>query len=567
MLTYLNIKNFALIENCEIEFSEGLNIISGETGSGKSILIQALSILLGQRASVEQIRSGRDEAVLNATLLLNGKNILKEKLNEFGIGVNDDEIIIRRILTSSGKSRSFINGNQVTSKELELISSYLFDFHGQHDGVSLLKKQTHIEYLDNFSDVKEELKKLKLFYSEIKKTEEAIKFIENSDKDKEKKIELLTYEISEIEEASIKDNEDAELKKQITLYENSEKILTALNAIGSDLNGENGVLYKLRNVKNLFNQIGDSDERYSQKAEETNDIFYKLEDIEREITSEIESFNFQPEKLDKLIERAELIERLKRKYGDGIDIIKEYYEKAKKELELINFTGEKKDKLVSDLKDLRDKYIENAIIASKKRREGAVILSNKVKEELKNLGMEKVDFKIKIEVEETGDNYITYNNKKLRFRENGVDDVEFLISPNLGEPLKPLLKIASGGELSRIILSLKTVLSENDSVETMIFDEIDVGIGGKVALSVASTLKRLSSKKQILCITHLPQIAASGTKNFRISKNSSDDRTFTEIKRIDDDEKVKEIARMLSGHITETSLSHAKELIENLNPR
>jgi len=565
MLTYLNIKNFALIENCEIEFTKGLNIISGETGAGKSILIQALAILLGQRASTEQIRSGQDEAILNGTISINSKSVLIDKLIEFGIDISDNELIIRRILTSNGKSRSFINGSQVTSKELELVSSYLFDFHGQHDGVSLLKKQTHIDYLDNYINIKDELTKIKFYYEEIKKTEVSIKFIEDSEKDKEKRLDLLTYEIREIEEANIKDGEDIELKKEIKILENMEKLLTSLSDIQTNINGEAGILYKLKNLKNTFSHISEMDSYYSEKTEEIGDIFYKIEDIERDISSKLDSYQFEPKRLDKLIERSELIEKMKRKYGESIEKIRDYYNKAKKEVELINFSDEKRQKLLSEIKEFRNKYMEIAIIISKKRREGALTLSNKVKEELSQLGMDKVDFKVKIDIEESDTNFILFNNKKLKIRDNGVDDVEFLISPNLGEPLKPLLKIASGGELSRIILSLKTVLAQNDIVETMIFDEIDVGIGGKVALSVAKTLKRLSNSKQIICITHLPQIAAGGFKNFMIHKSIISDRTVTNLTPLNEEQKINEIARMLSGHITEISLQHAKELIETCN--
>ncbi len=564
MLTYLNIKNFALIENCEIEFTNGLNIISGETGSGKSILIQALAILLGHRASTDQIRGGQDEAILNGTITLSQNHPLKERLRECGIDTSEGDLILRRILTISGKSRSFINGTQVTSKELELVSSYLFDFHGQHDGVSLLKKQTHIGYLDNYIGIDKELSKIKSIYEDIKRTEESLRFVESSQKDKEKRVELLKYEITEIEDALIKDNEDIELKKEIKILENIEKLLSSLNDIQTNLTGENGLLFKLKSIKNLFNNISEMDSYFTDKTEIVSDIYYKLEDIEGDITSKLDSYQFEPQKLDKLIDRSELIEKLKRKYGESIESIKEYHNKAKKDLESINFSEEKKEQLLIELKELRSRYIELAILISKKRREGAIEFAKKVKEESSYLGMDKVDFKVKVEVEESDSNYLLFNNKKLKYKDNGVDDVEFLISPNQGEPLKPLLKIASGGELSRIILSLKTVLAQNDDVETMIFDEIDVGIGGKVALSVAKTLKKISISKQLICITHLPQIAAIGTKNFVIQKNIVSDRTVTNLTALNKDEKIGEIARMLSGHITETSINHARELIEKL---
>jgi len=565
MISYLNIKNFALIENCEIEFSKGLNIISGETGAGKSILILALSILLGGRASTEQVRTGVDEAVLNATIQLEGQHSLKEKLSEIGISLENDEILIRRILTSSGKSRSFINGNSVTSKELELISSFLFDFHGQHDGVSLLKKQTHIKYLDDYINLSDDLGKLKNIFLELKKTEDDLKIIENADKDKEKRLELLQFEIEEIEVAEIKDSEDDELKKEIKILENMEKITSSLDDIQKNFRGQEGILAKLKSTKNLLSQISEMDGYFNDKANDVSDIYYKLEDIEGEILNKMNQYQYEPNKLDKLIERSEIIEKLKRKYGHSIEKVREYLVKSKKELDLINFSTEKKEKLTSYLNELKKKYLDFALIISNKRKQGKIILENKVKEELQQLGMEKVEFIIQIDIEEVNDNFLLYNSKKIRYREDGIDNIEFLISPNKGEPLKQLTKIASGGELSRIILSLKTVLAQNDTVETMIFDEIDVGIGGKVAISVSKTLKKLSSKKQILCITHLAQIASSGTKNFLIHKDIINGRTVTNLKPLNNEEKINEVARMLSGHITEVSLNHAKELIESIN--
>jgi DNA repair protein RecN (Recombination protein N) len=564
MLTYLNIKNFALIENCEIEFSSGLNIISGETGAGKSIMIQALSILLGGRASTEQIRTGMEEAVLNATIEIKNKPDLIAFLKESGISVEDDEVLIRRVLTSNGKSRSFINGIQVTSKELEILSAFLFDFHGQHEGISLLKKNTHLKYLDDFLNNGNDLKLLNNVYQELKNTENALQIIENSDKDKEKRIELLKYEIEEIESTSIKDNEDEILKKEIKILENSEKLINSLEEAHKNFSGSDGILAKLRNNKNLLTQISEMDQYFSEKSNDVSDIYYKLEDISEEIVSKMDKYQVDPGKLDKLIERSEVIEKLKRKYNGTIESIREYLKKSKEELDLINFSSEKKEKLSKYLTELKNKYLNLSINISKKRREGALSLENKVKNELIHLGMEKVEFKVKIDLEESETDFIILNNKKIKYKQNGIDDVEFLISPNKGEPLKSLIKIASGGELSRIIISLKTVLAEKDSIETMIFDEIDTGIGGKVALSVGKSLKNLSAKKQLICITHLAQIAASGEKNFLIQKNVINSRTVTSIDSLNENDKIKEIARMLSGQITEVSLNHAKEVIESL---
>jgi DNA repair protein RecN (Recombination protein N) len=565
MLNFLSIKNFALIENCEIDLSNNLNIITGETGSGKSIVIQALAILLGGRASTEHIRTGMEEAVLNGTIDITGKNSLYRSLKDIGISVDSNEIILRRVLTSSGKSRSFINGVQVTTKELEIISSHLFDFHGQHEGISLLRKNTHLGYLDDFLNLKDHLEKLSAYFQELRKTEESIRYLDNADKDKEKRLELLKFEIEEIEAAAIKKNEDEDLKKEIKILENSEKLISSLDGIRRSFAGQTGILSNLRNVKNQLTQVSELDSYFNDKSNDVSDIFYRLEDISEDIASKIEKYDIEPGMLDKIIERNETIEKLKRKYGGSIEKVFEYQEKARQELDLINFSSEKKEKLEQHLIELKAGYLDLAVAVSTKRKEGSLVLENKVKEELVNLGMEKVEFKIKIETETSETDYIELDSKKVKYKANGIDDVEFLISPNKGEPLKPLIKIASGGELSRIILSLKTVLVENDTIDTMIFDEIDAGIGGKVALSVGKSLKKLSNKKQIICITHLPQIAAIGDRNFLIQKNVANNRTITSIEALDKDKKIKEIARMLSGNITEISINHAQELIRTLN--
>jgi len=565
MLNFLSIKNFALIENCEIDFKEGLNIISGETGAGKSIIIQALAILLGSRASVGQIRSGMEEAVLNATLSIAGQKELIEFLKSIGIQIEDNEVIIRRILTSTAKSRSFINGTQVTTKEMNAISSSLFDFHGQHEGISLLKKNTHLKYLDNFLHIETELNQLQIIYQELKKTQESLNFLEETKKDKERQLELLKYEIEEIENTEIKDGEDEELKREIKIYENIEKLISNIDEINNLFHGELGVSSKLKNIKNLLSQVSEMDQSYNKTANDVSDIYYQLDDIYEEILSKKDQYNYDPGKIDRLVERSEAIEKLKRKFGGSIHKVREHYEKAKNELDLIAFSTQESEKLKEKLKQLKDKYLVLASQISKKRNYEKSILENKVKEELVFLSMTNVDFEIKIgnieSSSEKEDDFLIYENKKIKYFPSGIDDVEFLISPNKGEPLKSLIKIASGGELSRIILALKSILFEKDQISTMIFDEIDAGIGGKVGISIGQSLKKLGKHKQIICITHLPQIASAGNRNFKIQKQVVGERTISTIEILDNDKKISEIARMLSGNITEASIKHAKELI------
>ena len=566
MLKYLQIRNFALVDNSEIEFSEGLNIISGETGAGKSIIIQALSILLGGRASVDQIRTGFDEAALSGTISINNKKAL-EYLKELGIGIENDEIIVRRILSNNGKSRSFINGTQVTSKELLDISAELFDFHGQHEGVSLLRRNTHINYLDDFIDISGELTVLKDFYRRLKAKYKELNLLLSDDDQKKKRIELIKFEIQEIESAKIKDNEDEELRNEIKIYENVEKISSLFEDMKNNFSGNEGVLSKLRICKNSLAGIAELDKRLKIKDGELSDIFYKLEDIYSELNNFSRQYETEPNKLDTLIERSETIEKMKRKFGGSIGAVRKYLIEIKKELNMIIFSSEQKEKIEKEYDEIKKMYISQALKVSKIRKEKAVVLEKSIINELNKLGMEKSDFKISAINEDSEDDYIEINLKKLKYGENGIDFVEFLISPNVGEPLKSLIKIASGGELSRIILALKTILSSKDSIETMIFDEIDAGIGGKVAISVAKSLKSISRNRQVICITHLAQIAALGDRNFLIKKESLNERTKTGIQALNDNLKKNEIARMLSGNVTEISLNHADELISSLNSK
>jgi DNA repair protein RecN (Recombination protein N) len=564
MLQYLTIKNFALIENCELELGNGLNIISGETGSGKSIIIQALGILLGGRASVEHIRSGMDEAIISGTIDITNAPDLAVQLSEKGILIENNELLLRRILTRSGKSRSYINGSQVTSRELQLVFSRLFDFHGQHEGVSLLRKSTHCKYLDLFCNLKEDVFALAAIYKQIQDVTDSLATLKESETDKEKKIDLLQYEIEEIDTADLTPNEDVSLKEQIKVSENYEKLMECLGEARMLLQGQNGVLSSLRMVKLNIEKSAEMDKTWNDPANDIADIYYRLEDVAQSVTTGSDRESYEPGTLDSLIERSEFLEKLKRKYGGSLESVALYREKAQKELELIQFSSEKFEQLQAELDTLTDKYVKNAVALSAKRVAGARQLELKVKQELSRLSMDKVEFSVSVIRTPGESGSVVIDGQSVKYGPNGIDSVEFMISPNLGEPLKSLSRIASGGELSRIILALKTVLSQSDDIETMIFDEIDSGIGGKVAVSVGHALRLLSTRKQILCITHLPQIAAAGSAIFSINKSVVSDRTVTAITNLGPGEQKKEIARMLSGHITENSLQHAEELLSSM---
>lgn len=564
MITYLNIRNFALIENSEIHFSENLNIITGETGAGKSMIIQALSILLGNRANMEQIRSGCSEALVNATIEINGNEAFIDILKEKGIVIEDNEIILRRQLLSTGKSRSYINGTPVTSKELALISSELFDFHGQHEGISLLKKKTHITYLDNFCKNDDILNIIKEKYNTMNDIQKSLKQLEENETDKEKKIELLKYEIEEIENSKFKENEDIELEKRIKILENAEQISAISSEISDLMHGEIGIVQKTNTLRHNLDKLSQLDDEFNPFYKESEDIYFRIEDMERELISKITNIDYNPNELDALIEKKNSIDKLKRKYGNSYKDIMKYYENAQKQLKTIEFSNEEKEKLKKKLRDIELSFIDECKKLSEKRKMIKKQVEAKVEENLKELNMSNVQFVIKITPLTSGSYKIKTSTGEINCSINGIDEIEFLISPNKGEPLKPLYKIASGGELSRIILAFKNVFAENDMIHTMIFDEIDSGIGGNVARSVASKMKKLAETKQIICITHLAQLAAVGDKNFIIEKHEEKNRTITHISAIQSEQKRNEIARMLSGNITETSLLHADELINSL---
>lgn len=559
MITDLSIRNFALIENSELTFSSGLNILSGETGAGKSILIEALSVLLGNRASLEQIRTGMNEASVSATITLDNNQDIYNFLENQNITIENDELILRRHLLSSGKSRSFINGTQVTSKELSFIASILFDFHGQHEGIGLLRKESHILYLDKYLELTDKVNECSLIWKKINNIQNELTQINTIDENIDKRIELLKYEIEEIETTEFIEGEDEELAIKIKRLSNMEKVMTLGAEIQALLGGNgDGAVNATKIAKNQLSQLSELDALFEKDAATLEDIYYKLEDFYSEFSHKISSVQYDQASLDELIERSESIEKIKRKYGGNYNNVMKYLEKAKNELAGIDHQSERKEELNQELQKAINEYKNIAFEISTIRNEKKIILENKIKNELQGLGMSDAVFEIKIEQEKTENSLFEY-----KMFSNGIDKVEYLISPNKGEPVKPLTKIASGGELSRIILSLKSILGKDDSVKTMIFDEIDVGIGGKIALYVSNKIKELSKEKQIICITHLPQIAAGGDKNFLIHKESDNTRTISFIKELDKTGKIDEIARMLSGTITDASRLHAMELLNN----
>ena len=555
MLLDLRVKNFALIEQLEINFSDGLNVLTGETGAGKSIIIGALEMLLGGRASRDVIRSGKEKAYIEAVYEPDKLDLINNILEEYGIEPEEDILLLSREIKKSGRNRSRINGQLATLSMVRKISSYLVDIHGQHEHQSLLDVKLHLAFLDDF--IGEKINKLKEKisdkYNEIKSINKKLKEIEIDDGEKARELDLLKFQINEIEKANLEIGEFEKLEKKYKKLSNAEDIFSTTGMIYNDINGDdfnnNGILDKIGHFMTELDSLKEYDDQLAGFHSQMENIYYLLQDLGYEIREYNENLDFDKKSLKEIEDRLDTINNLKKKYGDTIKEILEYNKKMK----------ERKDNLISQedlIKELKDKrkklkkdYYQLAEELSEIRKDSAEKLENRIKKELTDLAMEDVLFKVKFE--------------KKNFSEDGIDDIEFMISPNPGEDLKPLAKIASGGELSRIMLAFKKIIADIDKVDTLIFDEVDSGVGGKTAQKMAEKLAVIASKRQVICITHLPQIASMGDNHYFINKTAQAGETFTNIDKLKDEEKPKELARMLGGvKMTDTTLEHAEEMIK-----
>ncbi|MGP1437536.1 MAG: DNA repair protein RecN [Treponema sp.] len=557
MLENLSIKNIALIDSLEISFSKGFNVLSGETGAGKSILIGSISFLLGGKSSIDIIRHGAEEASVSAVFSIdkNSPNA-RQWLLSHQIQIENDEVLIRRTLKTNGRSLIWIEGVQVSRTELVDFTSLLIDIHGQHDHQSLFKVSEHRRFLDGFAGIENEVKTFTKMYTELASLREKYNSIIEKEKDKKEREEILTFAIEEIEKANLKDGEEEKLKEEQSRLSHFEKLFSTIKDIIEVFNRESGGISTLRKVNHYLDDAKNMDKTLLDYAKRFETAFYEMEDISESLYSYYSNMSFSPERLEQIEQRLSLIYKLEKKYGSSIKDILIYYEDAKNSLENENNATEAKDTLFKNIKVLESSILELGHFITRKRKENVEKLQEEVENILKNLHMTKARFGVSITTKEENEGRLTAN-------PFGFDEIEFMISANPGEDLKPLAKIASGGELSRIMLALKTVLSENDEVETLIFDEIDTGIGGEVALSLASHIKKLSEKKQILCITHLAVIACHADNHLKVEKYIDDGNTFTKAFVITDEKRVEEIARMLSGdELNPVAFNHASQLLQ-----
>ena len=559
MLAQLSVKNLALIDEVNLEFDSGLNILTGETGAGKSIIIDAVNLALGERADREMIQTGKDFARVEALFYLENpqkiESILIELCND---PEPDNSLLITREISFSGRNICRVNGRTVTLSILRDISKHLIDVHGQHQHQSLLDVKHHRVLLDMLGgeEVQKTKEKVYALYRDWKKIKNKINELAGVGRDGELRKDILKHQINEIESANLKKGEEEELLKLRAVLHNAEKITriiySAYDSLYSGTESYPSVSDLLGNVSVELSQISDLDPILENLSKKIEDILYQLEDVVMEIRDYKEQFDFDPDQLDEIEKRIELIKDLKRKYGDTIDEIIAHGERLKEELDRLENSEEILEKLREDEKKAFELLLNECHLLHKQRCEIAKKFQNMIHKQLKDLGMEKAVFKV----------FITIGEDKIT--PEGYDWVEFMISTNPGEPLKPLAKIVSGGEMSRIMLAFKTILAEVDEIPTLIFDEIDVGISGKIANAVGEKMVTISRSRQVICVTHSPQIAAMADNHYKIEKKyiDSGEQTRTHVERLDINSRKEEIAMMIGGKdITSTSLKHAQELL------
>jgi DNA repair protein RecN (Recombination protein N) len=561
MLKELSIKNFAIIDQLRVEFTPGLNVFTGETGAGKSIVVDALSLALGERANADLIRTGCQEAIVEAAFELNhaGMKDVALLLAEQGIQVNTDEdLIVRRVLSSSGKNKVYINGSLANLTTLSALGTNLADIHGQHEHQSLLSLDRQLDLLDAFGGLNSLRESFAGAYRQLQDVRKELAELETGERDRAQKEDMLRFQKNEIEAAMLNPTEDTELAGEQNVLANAEKLAGLASMVDETLYAaDDSVLANLRKALEGLKEIAEIDGRLVGAAQLCESGRAQIEEAAREMSSYRESIEFDPKRLEQIGDRLDLIQKLKKKYGATIEEILAFGAKAAAELGRMERRSEEIEGLKSEIQAIKFGLTDKAGELTRKRGAAAKDLEKKIEAELGHLGMKKTTFSVTISGESGGD---TLDGRKLGLR--GGDRVEFLISPNPGEEPKPLAKIASGGELSRIMLALKTILVEGDEIPTLVFDEVDAGIGGAVAEEVGKKLKRIATKHQVFCITHLAQIASMATSHYGVAKSVKKDRTSTEVRLLDAKERVDEISRMLGGKtITDATIKHAEEMI------
>lgn len=554
MLAEVAIKNFAIIESVTVSFQKGFTVLTGETGAGKSIIIDAIHLLVGGRGSSDFVRHGAEKAEIDGLFLIDDDHPAIDKCSEFGIEIEEGMLLLKRDIYPTGKSVCRVNGKLVTITILREIGRTLVDIHGQHDNQEMLNEKSHIHLLDEFGGetIKNALNEYQTIYREYTKVKKDLASLNENEQMMAQRLDLLKFQLNEITSAELKIGEDVELLAEKKKLSNFEKLFTSLTTTYEALQGEQKGLDWLGLALTNLEEAQTVDEDLKEMHDVVSNSYYQIEDIVHTLRDKLDELEYDPNRLNEIENRLNIINQMKRKYGESIESILEYCAKIDEEIEMITNRESHIETLNKKLQSIEKDLLVEANNLTTLRKKVAKKLTDSIHKQLKDLYMDKTVFEVNF-----------FEEENVEFRPNGIDQIEFYLSTNPGEPLKPLAKIASGGELSRIMLALKTIFSQHQGVTSIIFDEVDTGVSGRVAQAIAEKIYSISVNSQVLSITHLPQVAALCDHHFFISKEIKDDRTLTSVKVLSEQERIEEIARMISGtHITSATEEHAKELLE-----
>ncbi len=567
MLKSLEVKDYALIDHINVEFEKGLNIITGETGAGKSILIDAMSLLLGERASSDIVRKGAQKSFVEGIF-----NVENNKKVKFFIEENEiefqPELIIRREISLKGSNRCFVNDSPVSLNIVKELGDLLVDLHGQHEHQSLLRTDTHIDFLDEFANNQKLIEDYKILYKKLNTKQSELRDLKSKEQSLKEKKEIYAFQLKEIDNVNPLPDEDELIINELNILENSEKLMELTDDVYNKLyDDENSVIDLLGEVKHKLNQLADIDKSFLESEGECDSALSIIKELSSTLRNYKSRLDINPKEIEEKRERLGAINLLKKKYGGSILKIIEHKEKIGKEFQLAKNFSEAIKNLEIEIYVLRKTAGDAASNLSLARKKQSGKVEIEVKKVLAQLGIPDAVFKVNInqsEAEKHNENFVLVKNKEYNYTDDGIDEVEFYISTNAGEDVKPLIKVASGGEVSRIMLSLKTILAKSDKLPLLIFDEIDTGVSGRIAQKVGAALKDLASFHQIISITHLPQIAGMADHHYAVEKKQIDNRAISSIKKLSNDERVNEVAKLISGEeLSKANIESAKQLIIN----
>lgn len=552
MLQTLSIKQFAIIDELEIQFSDGLTVLSGETGSGKSIIIDAIGQLIGMRASSDYVRHGEKKAIIEGIFDIDNSKDAIHVLQDLNIDIDEDFLLVKREIFSSGKSICRINNQTITLQDLRKVMQELLDIHGQHETQSLLKQKYHLQLLDDYAgeQYSDLLSQYHEVFNQYKSKRKELEELESADQALLQRLDLMKFQLEELTEASLKEGEVDQLESDIKRIQNSEKLSLALNNAHLTLTDENAITDRLYELCNFLNEINDIvPDKYVTLKEEVDQFYYTLEDAKHELYDEMTNTEFDEQVLNELESRMNLLNNLKRKYGKDVSELIAYQGKLENEINKIENYEQSTSQLREEINDLYQQVIKVGKSLSEKRRKVARELRDHIVSEIQNLQMKDANLEI---------SFKPLDEPNIE----GIEFVEFLISPNKGEPLKSLNKIASGGELSRIMLALKSIFVQSRGQTAILFDEVDSGVSGQAAQKMAEKMRDIAEYIQVICISHLPQVATMSDHHLLISKHTTEDRTTTQVKELENDDRIDEVARMISGaSVTDLTRENAKEMI------